>query len=208
VRTQAINLALESAISRQRLEKYLAANGDDLDLALRLYERNLRLSEAFYVPLQSLEVCLRNIAHNQMSATYGPDWLTDQVAAPLNDFSRSMVNEAVREIDGAATAGKIVAELKFAFWVGLMSHQYDNTLWRSAMHRCFRASGSKKRAVVHGRLNAIRRFRNRVAHHEPIFHKRLDVTHGEVIEALGWMCRDTQAWTAHLSRVPEVLNSN
>ena len=92
LRTDAINLVLESALSRERLQKYLVAEGDNLDLALRLYERNMRISEAFYVPLQGLEVCLRNSAHNQMCATYGPGWLTDPTNAPLNDFSRSFVN--------------------------------------------------------------------------------------------------------------------
>ena len=116
-----------------------------------------------------------------------------------------MVNDAIKEIDGQISPGKIVAELKFAFWVGLVSAQYDNTLWRAALHRGFRAQSGQKRSVVHVRLNAIRRFRNRVAHHEPIFHRPVDTLHAEVIEAIGWMCRDTKLWTCSLSRVPQVL---
>lgn len=207
MRTETINLALERAISRERLEKYLLNQGGDLNGALSLYELNMRVSEAFYVPLQCLEVCMRNVIHSFMSAAYGAEWLTNPAAAPLNDFSRSMINEAIREIDGTPTAGKIVAALRFAFWVGLLAKQYDATLWRQALHRGFRAEGAKKRAVVHGRTNAIRRFRNRVAHHEPIFHKPLDQTHAEVIEAIGWMCLDTRAWAEHHSRVLTVINS-
>ena len=184
MRTDAINVALEAAISRDRLEKYLLASDGNLHAALSLYERNLRLAEAFYVSLQSLEVCLRNTSHTHMSLVYGAEWLTDHAAAPLSDFSRSMVNDAIKEIDGQISPGKIVAELKFAFWVGLVSAQYDNTLWRAALHRGFRAQSGQKRSVVHGRLNAIRRFRNRVAHHEPIFHRPVDTLHAEVIEAL------------------------
>jgi hypothetical protein len=57
-----------------------------------------------------------------------------------------------------------------------------------------------KRADVHGRFNAVRRFRNRIAHPEPIFHRDVKQTHDEIIDAIGWMCRDTAAWTEHHSR--------
>lgn len=70
-----------------------------------------------HLPLQAMEVCLRNKAHNQMSRPHGTDWQTDPKVAPLNDLSRSMMNDALRDIKGLATPGEIVAELKFGFWV-------------------------------------------------------------------------------------------
>lgn len=208
MRNERINAALQEAISRERLKKYLADQGDDLDAALALYERNMMLAEAFYVPLQALEICLRNKLHDRMSAVYGADWLNDPAAAPLSDFSRFLINEAKDELDLPFGNGKLVAELKLGFWVGLIAKQYDATLWRRALFRCFQAGGGRKRRDVHGRLNAIRRFRNRVAHHEPIYHRPVERMHDEIIEAIGWMCRDTRAWTEHHSRVPDVLNSN
>lgn len=208
MRTDRINSALERAISRERLEKYLINQNDSLDGALALYEKNMLLSEAFYVPLQTLEVCLRNKIHAEMVSFYGPDWLTNPPSTPMNDFSRSMINEALRELQAAPTNGQIVAELKFAFWVGLMGPGYDATLWRRAIHKCFRSSRGKRRSEVHGQLNAIRRFRNRVAHHEPIFHRPIERLHGDIIEAIGWMCPQTRDWTLHHSRVLQILNSN
>jgi hypothetical protein len=47
--------------------------------------------------------------------------------------------------------------------------------------------------------------RNRVAHHEPIFHKPLVKTHDEIIEAIRWMCKSTAAWSIHHSRVVVVV---
>ena len=199
-----MNAALADAISRERLKKYLAAQGDDLDAALDLYEKNMRLSEAFYVSLSCLEVCLRNKSYDRMAQVYGDDWLTDPAAAPLNDFSRSLINDVVRKIDQPFGNGKLIAELKFGFWVGLYAGQYDATIWRRAIYRCFRAGPRRKN--VHGRLNAIRRFRNRVAHHEPIFDRPVAQMHAEIIEAIGWMCADTRAWAEHHSRVPDVLS--
>lgn len=200
-----INRALERAISRDRLEKYLAEQGGDLDAALALYERNMLLSEAFYVPLQALEVCLRNAINDRMGAVYGHSWLTDPVIAPLNDFSRSMINAALSELGHDPADGQIVAELKFAFWVGLLGPQYDATLWRRALFRCFSAGRGRRRSEVHGRLNAIRRLRNRIAHHEPIFHRPLADLHDEIIEAIGWICPHSRDWALHHSRVPALL---
>lgn len=83
----------------------------------------------------------------------------------------------------------------------LLGARYDATLWRGALFRAFLARGGMKRSVVHGRFNAIRRFRNRVAHHEPVFHKDVAGMHDEIIEAISWMRRDTSAWAAYHSRV-------
>lgn len=205
MRNAAVDRALETSISRDRLQKYLEESGGDLSGAITLYERNLLLSEAFYVPLQSLEVCLRNKLHEALTNTYGENWLTDHTAAPLDDHSRSFVNSALDDLDDGPEPGQIIAELRFAFWVGLLSRKYDATLWRSCAYRAFLTGGGKPRGAVYGRVNAIRRFRNRVAHHEPIFHKDLHGVHVEILEAIGWMCKATEAWTAHLSKVPKIL---
>ena len=85
---------------------------------------------------------------------------------------------------------------------------YDATLWRQALHRAFRAAGSHKRSVVHGRFNALRRLRNRIAHHEPIFFRPLSQLHEETIEAVGWMCKDTEAWARHLSNFETVYTAS
>ena len=204
MRDAATNVALAASVTLERLDKYLVVSGGDLDRAFARYERNMRLSEAFYVPLQSLEIALRNHLNLHLSVVYGADWLTTAVA-PLDPHSRSMIADAVREIDGIVTPGKIVAELKFAFWVGLVAPRYDATVWRASAHLAFRASGARSRKQVHGRLNALRRFRNRIAHHEPIFHTDVARVHTEVLEAFEWMCAHTRAWTAHHSRVPAIL---
>jgi len=166
------------------------------------------LSEAFYVPLQVLEICLRNKIDAAMTQTYGSSWLLDSAAAPLTDFSRRLVNEAIKNVSCDARHGKIVAEIKFAFWVGLLAKGYDQTIWRTACYKAFSSAKGKKRGEVHGRLNAIRRFRNRIAHHEPIFQKDIATIHAEIIEATSWMCTDTSEWSNHHSRTIQILNSS
>lgn len=202
MRTIVINEALERTLTRERLEKYLSLTGQDLDGALKLYEENTRLSESFYTPLQCVEICLRNCLHEQLTARYGDEWYRSQ-EAPLSSDSRRIIFDAMEELRKdrkPVIPGQVVAELKFAFWVGLLGPGYDATLWRGGLYKAFLADGGRPRKVVHGRFNFIRRFRNRVAHHEPIFDRQLFQIHTEIIEAIRWMCRDTANWAAYHSR--------
>lgn len=42
--------------------------------------------------------------------------------------------------------------------------------------------------MLSGRLNEIRRLRNRVFHYEPIWHRRdLGQSHDEIVETVGWL---------------------
>lgn len=204
LRTPAIDQSLERTISRARLKKYLDATGDDLGAAIGLYERNTRLSESLYTTLQGLEICLRNTIDAEMSRVYGVLWLTDQTV-PLQRNAQNAVIEAMSRV-GQLSHDDLVAELKFSFWVGMLGPRHDKDLWRRAVHRGFRAKGGKRRSDVHGRMNALRRFRNRVAHHEPIFGNALQM-HTEALEAIEWMCRDTHAWISACSRFTDVYNS-
>jgi len=203
LRNVLINESLERTLSRERLDKYLQEAGQDLDAALVLYERNTKLSEAFYTPLQCLEICLRNSIHAAMTNVFGEEWFHGS-GAPLTPESLRMILDAREELKKdrkPITPGQMLAELKFAFWVGMLGPHYDATIWRTAIYKTFLAGGGKPRSVVHGRFNAIRRLRNRIAHHEPIFRKTdLAKAHDETIEAIGWMCKNTASWAKHHSR--------
>lgn len=200
--------ALEQSISRERLGKYLVAASDDLSKALDLYEKNCRLSEAFYTPLQCLEVCFRNSLNAQLTNYYGTNWFRTG-GPPLHADAEADINHALKELErnGTVTAlpGAVVAELKLGFWVSLIAGRYDATLWRQCLHKAFsKPAKSRGRKHIHGRFNALRRFRNRVAHHEPIFHLDPAAKHAEIVEAIEWMCPTTAGWATTLSRVNEV----
>jgi len=198
-----MNAALERSISTERLSRYSAEKGNLSD-ALSLYERNTRLAESLHTSLQNLEICLRNTLHREMATAYGADWLTSN-RAPLAPHSASRIVEGQKQLTTkSASIGSLIAELKFSFWVGLLAKQYDSTLWRKALRAGF-PNVQGRRDGVYNRLNAIRRFRNRVAHHEPIYDKCQQM-HLEIVEAIGWMCSDTQAWTKHNCRFTTVFN--
>lgn len=170
---------------------------------------NTRLCEAFYTPLQGVEVSLRNSMNGEMVTRYGIDWL-EQRKAPLLTNQRLKVDDAIQTLvdDGKVVCnGGIVAELNFGFWVSILGPRYENPLWRQTLRNAFphRPRGHE-RQQMQGALNAIRRLRNRVMHHERVLHRNLAADHALILEVIGWMCPETQAWVAaHSNFTPALI---
>jgi len=209
VRDRSLNISLLRTLSAERLRKYTAFADGDVHRALTLYEHNARLSEAFYIPLQCVEIAFRNALDSAMRAQYGDDWLFQKI---LHDDDARKIERVERNV---VAAGKVpdrsivVAELSLGFWVALVSARYDATIWRRALYRAFSVEQivagttvrrTPARRAVHARFDAIRRFRNRVAHHEPVFDRDPVGMHADIIAAIDWICPDTARWTRWLSR--------
>jgi hypothetical protein len=71
--------------------------------------------------------------------------------------------------------GKVVAELTLYFWKRLYGPEYDQTLWRTTLKRTF-PNKKLTRAEIAVKLEQIYQSRNRLAHHEPVLHKRFNDT--------------------------------
>lgn len=67
--------------------------------------------------------------------------------------------------------GKVIAELTLYFWKRLYGPEYEQTLWRTSLKRTFPYK-KLSRAIVATQLEHIYQSRNRLAHHEPVLHKR------------------------------------
>lgn len=200
--------AFQRTISADRLAPYLTAASGNLQGAAHLYVANTRLCEAFYTPLQGVEITLRNAMNAEMIQRYGIDWLEAR-KAPLLQGHRDKVDEAIAML---ADAGKpinnagLVGELNFGFWVSILGPKYENSLWRPTLRKAFphRPQGTERQAIQ-GALNAIRRLRNRVMHHERILQRNLVDDHALILEVIGWICPDTQAWVAAHSNFSPAL---
>lgn len=73
------------------------------------------------------------------------------------------------------TEGKVIAELTLYFWKRLYGPEYEQSLWRTALKRTF-PDKALKRAEVAIQLEKIYQSRNRLAHHEPVLHRRFAET--------------------------------
>jgi hypothetical protein len=73
------------------------------------------------------------------------------------------------------------------------------TLWRPCLFRAFpHTRGS--RTQVHQPLDYLRTFRNRIAHHAPIFTRHLEADYASILAVAGWICPKTRDWIEPLAR--------
>jgi cytosine deaminase len=184
---------LEKAFSTDRLAPYYVQARGDRWVAIRLYERNTKLSEALYGVAQVLEVLLRNKIHCQLEKDIGAaDWY-DHVA--FLGPERDEVEKAKRSIAdrGAyATPGRVIAELSFGFWLRLFSGQYEKEFWVKHLHKLYAAN--RQRKAVHDRLMQIKTLRNRIAHHETLICRNPQRDYRDLLEAIGWLSPTVLAW--------------
>lgn len=116
---------------------------------------------------------------------------------------RALANEGK-----AVTPDRIIAELSFGFWVAILAPRYENSLWRPALRKAFPNRPKRvERKDIHKSINALRRLRNRVAHHEPILDRDLAHDYQQIARILGWSCRHTAEWIEAQSRFADVLTN-
>ena len=212
---------LEASFSSARLSTYFRAAGGDWKKALHLYTWNTAISAAFYGPLQGLEVTLRNAMHRQLATCYGEAWY-DNPGAGLDARCLVRIANAKTEVARAGNMPKsprIVAVLSFGFWVSLLGPggrldqagrrgNYEMTLWRPALRGAFSHRTPMTRKQAHLPLNCLRKLRNRIAHHEPIFARNLLEDHQRLLDVTGWISPGARSWIEGHSRVAELLDAS
>jgi len=158
---------------------------------------NIALSEALYPGLAALEVSLRNSIHNAISSDRGTDlWYYEPALLEpqqLREFSNARFS-LFRAHGNHPEIGRIVAELTFGFSVTLLSRNYQHTLWNPNNASLLRAvvphfSGPAfQRQRIHETCNELRKLRNRVFHHEPVWNRAtLMQDHQNIHAAIGWI---------------------
>lgn len=187
-------VAIERSLSLERLSGYTRLARGDRQKAIDLYERNTAFSEALYTPLQGLEVAIRNACSIEMAALLGGNWYQNP-ARIFEHPATEMIDKAHRALvaDGKTiTPDHIIAELSFGFWVAILAPRYENRLWRPALRKAFRnRPKGVERKEIHKSLNALRRLRNRVAHHEPILQRDLVHDYRQIQRIIAWSCGHT-----------------
>ena len=171
---------------------------DNLEKAMHLYHWNMAVAEAFYSPLQTLEVIVRNALGDKLKSAFGHQWYLANNVQYLRYPQPEMLVAAISELsrrNAAIDHGRIVAELNFGFWAGLLGKRYETNLWRPLFRHAFPNAPKP----------FLRIFRNRIAHHEPIFNRALTDDHCRILQLIGWISPEAALWTAQTSRVPFVL---
>ncbi|MGW7536525.1 hypothetical protein [Amycolatopsis sp. NPDC054798] len=189
-------------LSEPRMAPYLAESGGDRDLALDLYAWSARMSSAAFLTVGHLEVLLRNALDRCLREHFREDdcgipWFLLQV--PGGDYVEQAVS-AVRQRLRALhqeTRHQIVAGLSFGFWTGLLGPKYEQ-LWRECLRHAFpHSNGTRKQVVV--AAERVRKFRNRLAHHDSTINVDIPFEIRKLLELASYIDGDAARWLERCS---------
>lgn len=206
---------LPNVLSGPRFATYLQSTNRDREHALKLYRWNMAVSAAFAIPLHLLEISCRNGIVDGIEAIHGSAWPWTQgfLLTLPNPTDHHKFNPR-RELQKCArrhrTAGKVVAEIKFAFWERILLNGQQQIIWKSQFDRCFPGSpaedpSSIRREDLRREIERIRTFRNRVAHHEPIFSRRLEDDFKRILKVVHWRNPTAADWLQSIETVSDLL---
>jgi hypothetical protein len=225
------------ALSPQRLGKFHQPPTAAPWESLANYAWNVALCEALYPLLHQVEVVLRNALDRAIAAAYPTggvytdvdSWM-DSSACPLAPYARREVLKAKKKLLGwdetrqvfqrsAATIqhADLVAAVDFGFWTGLLHKSYlyqsrlDQRFWPHLLPTVFPSyGGAHDRALLgtaSATANEVRKLRNRVFHHEPIWRRpNLLAERTQMLDLMEWSCPEAKRLVAALDRLPQVLS--
>lgn len=204
-----------------RVAPYLAACNGDIPRARRLYVWNIEISAAFWGPISIVEIAFRNAVHRALASHIGrPDWWNATTmhkpdVAKAHEEERRLRNQRRRLPHGAPLMhDDVVAALSFGFWSSIIdgpSNAFEqNRFWHTCLHHAFpywkAKPGTRGRKDFVRRVELLRKFRNRVAHHEPLHRRDLEKDHRSLIEMASFIDSDLGQFIHEHSRVEHILD--
>ncbi|WP_204165074.1 hypothetical protein [Rhodococcus oxybenzonivorans] len=222
--------AIEKCLSPGRVGSYhpplvTCDQGEDpLAAALRLYRWNAEIAAALWTVMHVFEVTVRNAVSDAVTQVHGPNWTHDASfhaklpPAPRDRSTNRPAGYGAREdLQKQSrlhpTPGKVIPELKMAFWEKMFTQRHDADFWNSYLCTVFPNVDSAEpirdhRNALRTRYERVRRIRNRMGHHEPISDtSRFDLSqcYTGMMEVLSWRSSEIHAWVADVENVQEVL---
>ena len=81
----------------------------------------------------------------------------------------------------------------------MLNQRHDERLWNNNLIKIFpninkSKTVQKNRESLHNDLDDIRRLRNRIAHHEPIFEEKILSLYNKTIKIIDTRCQETGNW--------------
>lgn len=209
--------AIKAALSAARVGTYETATTavQLLSGALALYAWNAQVSAAMLAPLHLCEVVVRNAVSDALAAIYGADWpwsTTFITSLPNPSMGFNPTKDLITARHNKATTGRVIPELKFVFWQTMFTSRFDVRIWnphlRAVMpHLDPAKSVQQLRGLIYTELEQLRKLRNRIAHHEPIFMRNLTDDFQKIHDLIAFRCPITSAWMAHNQQAQALINT-
>lgn len=172
----------EPTYSAERLRAFIYSSDDTIDDIIIRYKKNLKISQALYPELCTLEVILRNSINYVLKTHISETWLENEIEnntiLDKNDYNLLInayetTKKECKLSSKEITVGKIIANLNFGFWTNLCVKKYNSNIWNK--RACFKGvfvnfpSAKNDITLISNKLYRIRKLRNRIFHYEQIF---------------------------------------
>lgn len=204
--------AVAACVSTPRLTKYAAIKAG-LDEQLELYAWNAQVSTAMMLPAHFAEVLTRNAVSEALATVYGPEWPW------AHDFELSLPNphppaynprrDLISVRSRYPTTGKVIADLKFAFWGQMFTARHHGRVWKAQILSLFpnavETDAKVLRKRIHADLDSIRILRNRIAHHEPILTRNLSDDLARILDLVQLCSTATASWLATIDEASAAI---
>ncbi|MFK5979536.1 MAG: hypothetical protein QM488_11680 [Rhizobiaceae bacterium] len=198
-------------LNTARVNRYaLAARGGGVT-PTSLYLWNCDLSAAFYMPLHFAEITCRNTIHKALCFR-DVEWPKNPTFRGilggnyLNDLD-SVIAEEGRQHGDDMTNDHIVSALSFGFWEHLTTKRFGRFLWSKGFQRSFGSAPWKmKLHDLQRQIESVRRWRNRIAHHNAIFDKKPSSKLQDAITLIEWSSPELSKWVAAQCQVQSIIN--
>lgn len=158
-------------LSTARLNKYKTACDGDKAKTIQLYQYNIKLCQRFYGIMCTFEIILRNLINEHYTIKLGSDWIVLQAATGLlleHDATEIHKLEKAYRNKGVYSHDKMVASFHFGFWTCLFTKRNYWAGGKTLLQIFPAKAHGLNQKQIYKDLSAIREFRNRIAHYEPI----------------------------------------
>lgn len=208
--------AIKQALSESRLGTFEAATKGKpiLPCALALYAWNAQVAAAMLAPLHLCEVVLRNAVSDALESVYGHRWpwsagFVQSLPDPATGYNPR--RDLVFAREGRASPGKVIAELPFFFWQNLFTKRFELRLWSAHLFEVMpyldkTQEVSMLRRLLFDELEQVRKLRNRIAHHEPVFKRNLEADFQRISWLIGLRSPETTVWMTQNQQVLSLLS--
>jgi len=192
---------VKKALSEARMSTYEKAF-PEIEKAIELYAWNANVSAGFLAPLHICEVVIRNAVSDALASEYGEAWpWSEDFRATLSEPGQGYSAKA--DLKKAASkqrlTSKVIPELKFVFWQSMFKVSHNGRIWAKHLLTIFENLPNDKDTrtlikEIQNDLDKIRKLRNRIAHHEPIFNRDLESEFKIIERLISLRCDRTKVW--------------
>lgn len=171
------------------------------------------MSSHFFVPIQMLEVCLRNAISHALCSRFkfsdnGKHW---HDLLPISAEGREILKAAKKKSQtNAGRKGKnyteddLVSNMTFGFWVHMLEPIHadpknnQHHFWQFEIDNVFPGRNGKSIKSIFPELKRVNIYRNRLYHHEPVWKGKktqslnlaiqsLEREYNKIFDVLGWL---------------------